>query len=186
MTEPKPPVPGLKSLLESVLGVTVDDEMKRRIETKFGTTYDDDPSRWTDVKRSLAVEAGEDPDAEAIVDQVVDRLRGELGSGGGGPTIWTADERAIFATRSVEIALEEGGPEGLRDEARDWLGDAVEGYRRLGLGAHAEVTSRIGAALGGPLSEDDIEDLMEDWFNVDNADDARAAWIRDHADGFRS
>jgi hypothetical protein len=187
MTEEKKPVPGLRSLLEDTLGLKIDDALRARIETTFGTTLDDDPGRWTDVKRSLAVQAGEDPDAEGIVDAVVTRLAAELGSAGGDsiPVAWTPAERAVYATRAVEAALEEGGPEGLRDEARSWVGAAVEGYRLLGLPDHAAVTERIGAALGGPLGEDEVDDLMEDWLNVENADGPRAAWIAAHPEAFR-
>ena len=38
MSEPKPPVPGLRSLIENVFGVQVDDEMKQRLERNLGTT----------------------------------------------------------------------------------------------------------------------------------------------------
>jgi hypothetical protein len=185
MPDEKPQVPGLKTLLEDVLGLQLDDEQKRRIAESFGTTYDDDPSRWTDVKRSLAIRAGEDPDDEPLVDAVVERLRPEIGDAAGAPESWTASERAIYATRAVETALEEGGPEGLRDEARDWLPEAIEAYRRFGLGEHAKMTSRIAAAIDGPLEEDEVNDLMEDWLNVENADRARAAWIRAHPSEFR-
>ena len=186
MTEPKPAVPGLKTLLEDVFGIHVDDAMKARIERGLGTTYDDDPSRWTDIKRNLAVRAGEGPEAEGVVDAVVERLRGEVGDAAGAPVTWTADERAIYATRAVETALEEGGPEGLRDDARTWLPEAIEGYRRFGLAEHAKVTARIAAAIDGPLDEDEVNDLMEDWFNCPNADEARAAWIAAHPEAFRT
>lgn len=186
MTEPKKPIPGLKSLLENVLGLEVDDALKARLEKSFGTTYDDDPSRWTDIKRTLAVQAGEDPDDEPAVDAVVDRLRAEVGDAAGAPSTWTADERAIYATRAVETALEEGGPEGLRDDAGAWLPEAIEAYRRLGLDEHARVASRLAAAIDGPLDEDEVNDLMEDWLNIENADRVRAAWIRAHPDAFRS
>jgi hypothetical protein len=185
MTDPKPPIPGLKSLIEDVFGIQVDDAMKARIENGLGTTYDDDPSRWTDVKRTLAIRAGEDPADEEAVDAVVDRLRGEVGDAAGAPEAWSPDERAVYATRAVETALEEGGPEGLRDEARAWLPEAIEAYRRFGLADHARVTSRIAAALDGPLAEDETNDLMDDWFNCENADRVRAAWIRSHPEGFR-
>ena len=61
MTDPKNPIPGLRSLLEDTLGLKLDDELKQRLERKLGTTIDDDPGRWAEVKRSLAVQAGEDP-----------------------------------------------------------------------------------------------------------------------------
>ena len=186
MSEPKPPVPGLRSLIENVFGIQVDDEMKQRLETKLGTTFDDDPSRWADVKRTLAVQSGADPEAEGIVDRVVDRLRPELGDGRTAPASWTAAERAIFATREVETAIEEGGPEGLRDEARHWLDDAVAGYRLLGLSEHAEVTARMGAALDADLGEDEVDDLMEDWLNVENGDGPRAVWITAHPEACRA
>ena len=188
MTDPKekPQIPGLKTLLEGVFGIQVDDAMKARLEKGLGTTYDDDPSRWTDIKKKLATDAGEDPADEATVDAVIDRLRPEVGDAAGAPDTWTADERAIYATRAVETALEEGGPEGLRDEARSWLPEAIEAYRWFGLEEHARVTSRIAAALDGPLDEDEVNDLMEDWFNCENADRVRAAWIRSHPEGFRA
>jgi hypothetical protein len=186
MPEPKPQVPGLKSLLENVFGLQVDDEMKARLEKSFGTTYDDDPSRWTDIKRTLVVGAGEDPDAEGIVDAVVDRLRGELAGATAAPASWTPAERAVFASREVETAIEEGGPEGLRGDARPWIEDALAGYRLLGMSDHADVTERIAAALATTLSEEDIDDLMEDWLNVPNGDGPRAVWIAAHPEAFRA
>jgi hypothetical protein len=187
MTDPKskPGVPGLKTLLEDIFGIRVDDALKARIEAGFGTTYDDDPSRWTDIKRNLAARSGEDPADEEAVDAIVDRLGAEIGDAAGAPASWTADERAIYATRAVETALEEGGPEGLRDEARAWLPEAIEADWRLGLDGHARVTSRIAAAIDGPLDEDEVNDLMEDWLNLENGDRTRAAWIRSHPEGFR-
>jgi hypothetical protein len=188
MTEKKP-VPGLRSLLEDTFGLKIDDEMRKRIESKFATTLDDDPSRWTDVKRSLAVEAGEDPEAEGIVAAVVERLAAELGDGAEPPATWTVGERAIFATVRVEEAVEEGGFDNLEPTgARPWLVHAVEGYRLLGLDEHARIAERVASLLasGSEANADDREDLEEDWFGTIGSDAERAAWITAHPEAFRS
>ena len=188
MTEKKP-VPGLRSLLEDTFGLKIDDEMRKRIESKFGTTLDDDPSRWTDVKRSLAVEAGEDPEAEGIVAAVVDRLAAELGNGAEPPATWTAGERAIFATVRVEEAVEEGGFDNIESTgARSRLVHAVAAYRLLGLAEHARIADRVASLLAdGPEDDaDDRKDLEEDWFGTIGSDAERAAWITAHPEAFRS
>ena len=186
MTEKKP-VPGLRSLLEDTFGLKIDDAMRKRIEDGFGTTLDDDPSRWDDVKRTLAIRSGEDPAAEGIVAGVVDRLAAELGDGTTPPAAWTAGERAIYSTVRVETAIEEGGFDNLEPAgARPWLDEAVAGYRFLGLDRHAELTTRVMAAIEVDLGGDDREDLEEDWFGEVGSNAERAAWITAHPNQFRS
>jgi len=185
----KKPVPGLRSLLEDTFGLKIDDAMRKRIEEGFGTTLDDDPSRWDDVKRTLAIQSGEDPEAEGIVAGVVDRLAVELGDGTTPPAAWTAGERAVYSTVRVEGAIEEGGFDNLEpDGARPWLVHAIEGYRLLGLDEHARIADRVASMLatGQGATGEDREDLEEDWFGTIGSDQERAAWITAHPDQFRS
>jgi hypothetical protein len=161
--------------------------MRRRIEARFGTTLDDDPSRWIDVKRAMAVESGEDPDADDIVGAVVDRLAAEAGEGSVAPTVWTAAERASFATVRVEEAFEEGGLDNIdAGGARPWLADAAAGYRLFGLDRHAALVDRVRAALEDGIDVDGKDDLEEDWFGEVGSNDERAAWIRAHPEAFRA
>ena len=188
MTDKKP-VPGLRSLLEDTFGLTIDDDMRKRIESTFGTTLDDDPSRWTDVKRALAVQAGEDPEAEGIVAAVVDRLASEIRDDAEPPATWTAGERAVFATVRVEEAVEEGGFDNLEPAgALPWLVHAIEGYRLLGLAEHARIAARLASMVQSDAAPDagDREDLEEDWFGTIGSDADRAAWITAHPEAFRS
>jgi hypothetical protein len=188
MTEKKP-VPGLRSLIEDTFGIKIDDDMRKRIEAGFGTTLDDDPSRWTDVKRTLAVEAGEDPEAEGIVAAVVDRLAAEVGDGTEPPAGWTAGERAVFATVRVEGAVEEGGFDNLEpDGAQPWLVHAIDGYRLFGLPEHARIAERVASFLASDADAggNDREDLEEDWFGTIGSDAERVAWITSHPEAFRS
>jgi hypothetical protein len=185
----KEPVPGLRSLLEDTFGLKIDDAMRKRIEAGFGTTLDDDPSRWDDVKRTLAIQAGEDPEAEGIVAGVVDRLRAEVGDRSEPPAPWTEAERAVFATVRVEEAVEEGGFDNIEPTgARPWLVHAIEGYRLLGLDEHARIADRVATMLatGAGSTGDEREDLEEDWFGTIGSDQERAAWITAHPDQFRS
>jgi hypothetical protein len=143
-----------------------------------------------DEKRSLAVAAGEDPSVFDAVEHVYQRLLGDATAGlrDGPATIqpnWSQGERAVFATRFVAEEFDSSGPLGLL--ATGLLDEALTGFRLLGLEEHAAAVAKLLASgFTGASPDADVEDFAEDWYNLEDADPARAAYIQSHPEEFRA
>jgi hypothetical protein len=151
----------------------------------------DDPDQRKADKRRLAVAAGDDPSVFDTVEPAYERLLGQATGGGRDATAaplpgWTPGERAVFATRHVVEEFDSTGPLGLL--ATGLLDEALAGFRLLGLDEHADMVARLLAAgFDGDSSDDDpaVLDFAEAWYNLEDADPARAAYIQSHPEEFR-
>ncbi len=156
--------PGLRTLLGRIIGVKLHPEQISR----------------------------EDPSVAQKVDPVFERLlREATGGQRDGPvelrSNWTMGERAVFTTRYVVEEFDSSGPLGLL--ATGLLDEAIAGYRLLGLGEHADAVAKLLASGFDADSTDDDADVLdfaEDWYNLEDADPARATYIRSHPEEFRT
>ena len=145
-----------------------------------------------DEKRRLAVASGDDPAVFDTVEPVFERLLGEATAGiRNGPAVlqpdWSKGERAVFTTRYLVEEFDSTGPLGLL--ATGLLDEALAGFRLLGLDEHADAVAKLLASGFDADSTDDDADVLdfaEDWYNLEDADPARAAYIRSHPDEFRT
>jgi hypothetical protein len=150
-----------------------------------------DPEQQKAVKRDLAVAAGEDPAVFDTVEPLFERLLGEATGGrrDGPATIqpnWTGGERAVFTTRFIVEEFDSSGPLGLL--ATGLLDEARAGFRLLGLEEHAAaVETLLAAGFDADTTDDDpaVLDFAEDWYNLEDSDPARAAYIKAHPEEFR-
>jgi hypothetical protein len=99
-----------------------------------------------------------------------------------------AGVRMLLSTRAVDGLVANSGWVAIRVENQlGLLPLAAEGYDLLGLESHAEIARR---ASGLSYDADDDEpagwsELDEEWFELPDADEARAAYIRAHPEEFR-
>ncbi len=145
------------------------------------------PKKGRDAR---AFSAGDDPSVVDVVEPVYERLLGEATGGRrDGPAViqqdWSRGERAVFTTRFLVDEFDSSGPLGLL--ATGLLDEAVIGFRLLGLEEHAAAVAKL---LASGFDEDapdtDVEDFAEDWYNLEDADPARVAYIRSHPEEFRT
>lgn len=133
--------------------------------------------------------AGEDPSDFDSDEPVYKRLlREATGGRGDGPAAlqpnWSPGERAVFTTRYVVEEFDSTGPLGL--VATGLLDEALAGFRLFGLEEHADAVAKLLASGFHEDSPDaDVEDFAEDWYNLEDADSARAEYIRSHPEEFR-
>jgi hypothetical protein len=134
----------------------------------------------------------EDPSVTQAVDPLFERLIREARRGQrDGPVElqpnWTAGERAVFTTRYLVEEFDSTGPLGLL--ATGLLDEALAGFRLLGLDEHADLVAKLLASGFDADSTDDgadVLDFAEDWYNLEDADPARAAYIQAHPEEFRT
>ena len=143
-----------------------------------------------DEKRRLAVAGGEDPSVFDTVEPLYERLLGEATGGHPNrPAViqqgWSRGERAVFATRFLVDEFDSTGPLGLL--ASGLLDEAITGFRLLGLEEHAAAVAKLVASgFDEDAPASDVEDFAEDWYNLEDADPARAAYIKAHPEEFRT
>jgi hypothetical protein len=146
------------------------------------------PIMSMEEKRRLAVAAGEDPSVFDTVEPVYERLLGEATGGRrDGPAViqqgWSRGERAVFTTRFLVDEFDSTGPLGLL--ATGLLDEALIGFRLLGLEEHAAAVAKLVASgFDEDAPDADVEDFAEDWYNLEDADPARAAYIQAHPEEF--
>jgi hypothetical protein len=142
-----------------------------------------------DEKRRLAVAAGGDPSVFDTVEPVYERLLDEATGGHrNGPAViqqvWSRGERAVFTTRFLVDEFDGSGPLGLL--ATGLLDEALIGFRLLGLQEHAAAVAKLVASgFDEDAPASDVEEFAEDWYNLEDADPARAAYISSHPEEFR-
>ena len=150
------------------------------------------PALSMDEKRKLAVASGEDPSVFDTVEPVYQRLLGEATGGRlDTPAVlqsnWSKGERAVFTTRYLVEEFDSTGPLGLL--ATGLLDEALAGFRLLGLDEHADTVAKLLASGFDADSTDDDADVLdfaEDWYNLEDADPARATYINAHPEEFRT
>ena len=139
-----------------------------------------------------AVAAGDDPAVFDTVEPVYQRLlREATGGREDTPAVlqpnWSEGERAVFTTRYLVEEFDSSGPLGLL--ATGLLDEALAGFRLLGLDEHADTVAKLLASGFDADSTDDDADVLdfaEDWYNLEDADPARAAYIEAHPEEFRT
>jgi hypothetical protein len=67
------------------------------------------------------------------------------------------------------------------------LDEALAGFRLFGLDEHtATVVALLASGFDEHSPDADVEDFAEDWYNLEDADPARAAYIKSHPEEFRT
>lgn len=97
--------------------------------------------------------------------------------------------RMLIATRAIEGQVDNGGwPAVFYNQVDGLLPLAIEGYGLLGLLGHASLASQIGEHGFRDGADDDADwDVFDAaWFALSSAEDARAAYLRDHPDDLPS
>jgi len=144
-----------------------------------------DPGQVTRLDKGIFTETG---------DPVFERLLAEATGGRrDGPVElqpnWTPGERAVFTTRFVVDEFDSTGPLGLlANGVRPLLDEAIAGFRLFGLDEHADAIEKLIVAGFNAESSDEDADVLEfaeDWYNLEDADPARAAYVQSHPEEFR-
>ena len=180
----------LRRLFEGMSGQALErvdlDEM-RRVLRDAGLPVDDPTQvaelerRWQELQPAV-LQAAVDPEVDAflVVDPVFQAAMDRLGERATDPTA-LADEpagiRAIVTTRIVDGVVDNGGWVTLLIGSAQIVPLAIEGYRLLGLDAHASLAARALARGFDPKDDAFWEDLDEAWFELPSAEAARAAFI---------
>jgi hypothetical protein len=166
--------PSLRTLLARIVGLWLHPEPISRLENTTAS--------------------GADPFIAETVEPVFERLLLEATGGRRDGPIelqpnWTPGERAVFTTRFVVDEFDSTGPLGLlANDVRPLLDEAMAGFRLFGLNEHAEALEKLITAGFNAESSDDDADVLEfaeDWYNLEDADPARAAYIQSHPEEFR-
>jgi hypothetical protein len=104
----------------------------------------------------------------------------------------SAATRMLIATRAIDAQVDNGGwPAVFYNSAVDLLPAAIEGYRLLGLERHAALASRIAEhgwiePTGESPDDPSWEAFDAEWFALEDAEAARARFIREHPTAFGS
>jgi hypothetical protein len=159
--------PSLRSLLGRIIGLKLDPGQVTRLDKGIGTE---------------------------TVDPVFERLLGVATGGRRNGRVelqpnWTPGERAVFSTRFVVEEFDSIWPLGLlANDVRPLLDEAIVGFRLFGLVEHADALEKLIVAGFNAESSDDDADVLEfaeDWYNLEDADPARAAYVQSHPEEFR-
>jgi hypothetical protein len=189
----------LRDLFESITGTRVDSRDVKAIAETIGIDLSDSEavgefeSRWQATQAGLAAAPPLD-DAFGIVEpvfqDVIERYPGIFDPES--LAMHPPATRMLIATRAIDAQVDNGGwPAVFYNSAVDLLPAAIEGYRLLGLERHAALASRIAEhgwiePTGESPDDPSWEAFDAEWFALEDAEAARARFIREHPTAFGS